>query len=71
MVTFQPILALSLLYLVHLTASQLPHTHGACTCRFGESFGDCQIKDHEMAWREHYNLEVGLYDDCLPQVEEK
>ena len=69
MATFLPILTFSLLYLVCLTASQLPYA--PCTCRFGESFGDCQIKDHETVWREHYNLEVGLYQDCLPQVEEK
>ena len=44
----------------------------SCPCKIGKGkFRDCREKDPDEVWRVHYDTEVGLYDDCLPRVEEK
>ncbi len=34
-------------------------------------FGSCAIKDPNKAWGRHYDEDIGLYGDCLPEVPEK
>lgn len=54
---------------ISLVESQLDAT---CPCQIGKGkFRECKEKDPDKVWRVHYNTDVRLYGDCLPQVEEK
>ncbi len=41
-----------------------------CSCNVGKAkFKDCDMK--VAHWRPHDHSDMGLYDDCLPEVEPK
>ncbi len=65
---------LILAFILHITI-QLSLSYGAvqdCTCEEGRGrFGSCAIKDPDKAWGRHYDEDIGLYGDCLPEVPEK
>ena len=69
MATALTFLALSIFQLVLAISAQ--QTAGSCPCKYDQKFKSCQIRNHKTAWMEHYDPEVGLYEDCLPQVQEK
>ena len=44
----------------------------SCTCTEGKGkFGDCKLKNPSAVWGNHYDQDIGLHTDCLPQVPEK
>ena len=60
-------LSLLLFLLTHISSGESQPT---CSCNVGKAmFKDCDMKNAE--WRPHDHSDLGLYDDCLPEVEEK
>ncbi len=48
----------------------IPSGGKSCSCNVGKArFKDCAMK--VAKWRPHDHTDMGLYDDCLPEVEPK